>query len=146
MSDSWFEIGDADTDAGEIARAIRARIAARRGEMPADDVDPAEVARQLRQEMIGGPADDSLAGRMAALRPRDCDIVPRQYTIDWRTPILGPIHALVRRIINDEVRRYLEASLEKQSSLNRALLRAVAELVAENEQLRQRIDELESEP
>jgi uncharacterized protein YaaN involved in tellurite resistance len=57
-------------------------------------------------------------------------------------PILGPLHAVVRRLINAEIRRYLMPALEKQSSLNRQLLRLVAELVQENDRLRRRVDEL----
>jgi hypothetical protein len=45
------------------------------------------------------------------------------------------LHAIVRRVINAEVRRYLTASLEKQSSLNRRMLQVLKELVAENERL-----------
>jgi hypothetical protein len=142
MTDDWLEIADDEVDVQEIMRVIRARIASRRGEMPPDGVDAAAVARELREEMLGRPVDDSPAGRLAALRARDCDIVPRQYTIDWRVPILGRIHAVVRRVINAEVRRYLVPSLEKQSSLNLSLLRVVADLVQENERLCRRLDEL----
>jgi hypothetical protein len=79
-----------------------------------------------------------LAGSVT-IRQRDGDIVPRYYAIEWRIPILGPIHAKVRRIINDEIRRYLMPSLRKQSTLNRQMLRALNDLGQENARLRQEI-------
>ena len=86
---------------------------------------------------------------------QDCDIVPANYVIDWRVPILGPIHAAVRRVIHAELRRFLLPALEKQSHLNRAVLLALAELCQENarlssdlEQVRQELAQLrqDSEP
>jgi hypothetical protein len=65
----------------------------------------------------------------------DCDLVPRNYTIDWRTPIMGPIHAAIRRIVNAEIRRYLLPALEKQSFLNRKVLQTLDELARENQAL-----------
>jgi len=92
--------------------------------------------------MIGGTAGESASGNHISIRQRDCDIVPRYYVIDWRVPILGPIHALVRRIINAEIRRYLLPALEKQSQLNRQMLRILEDLVKENGCLRREIEEL----
>jgi hypothetical protein len=94
--------------------------------------------------MIGDRTDKTIQGQLAMIRPRDCDVVPRSYAIDWRIPILGPVHAMVRKIINAEVRRYLTPSLEKQSSLNRQMLRILRELAQENVRLRERIQELAS--
>lgn len=101
------------------------------------------VASALWQEMIGD--EEFKLGETVSIRRRDCDIVPRNYVIDWRIPILGPAHALVRRIINDEIRRYLMPSLRKQSNLNRRLLRALRELSRENAELRQEIEKLRDE-
>jgi hypothetical protein len=142
MSDDWLEIADESIDVEEIMRRIRERIAQRSNGLSSDDVDPAVVARDLWKEMIGDPMDDTLGGKLASIRPRDCDIVPRYYEIDWRIPILGPIHAIVRRIVNAEIRRYLTSSLEKQSSLNRKMLQVLKGLAEENVRLRQEIQEL----
>jgi hypothetical protein len=96
----------------------------------------------------GDPAGNALT-EWIAVWLRDCDVVPRNYRIDWRLPILGPIHAWIRRIINSEVRRYLVPALEKQSFLNRktlemldTLLKRQKALSRTNEHLRQEIERL----
>jgi hypothetical protein len=134
MSGDWLEISDENIDVEEIMQKIRERIARREG-LPTNEQDPAVVAADLWKEMIGDPTDDSLEGKLASIRPRDCDIVPRNYTIDWRVPIVGPIHAVVRRVINAEIRRYLAPALERQSTLNRQILQVLRELVQENARL-----------
>jgi hypothetical protein len=142
MSENWLEIADEDIHVEEIMRRIRERIAAREGSLPPDEIDPARVAADLWKEMIGDPTEETAGGKLASIRSRDCDIVPRHYEIDWRIPILGPIHALVRRIINAEIRRFLIPSLERQSSLNRRLLQVLRDLERENASLRAELDAL----
>jgi hypothetical protein len=113
---------------------------AARGDVPHSrdtDEDPKTLAERLRNQMIGSDSDNDLL-----IRERDCDIVPRNYLIDWGVPILGPIHAVVRRLINAEIRRYVLSSLEKQSYLNRQMLRVLNALVEENKRLRREIEEL----
>jgi hypothetical protein len=143
MSEDWLEIKDENVNVEEIMRQIRERIAVRSGTTLPDEQKPEAVAQTLWKEMIGGAEEGSAIGKHVSIRQRDCDIVPRYYVIDWRIPILGPIHAVVRRIINDEIRRYLFPSLEKQSRFNRQALRALESLSQENARLRQQIEELE---
>ena len=138
MGDGWLEIPDEEVDAEEIMERIRARAADRVGTSPYErDDDPMAVADALRQEML----ENATAGAIPIQR-QDCDIVPRNYVIDWRVPIVGRIHAAVRRIINAEIRRYLSSSLERQSYLNRQMLRVLNDLVEENKRLRREIDKL----
>lgn len=144
MSDDWLEISDDAIDVGEIMQRIHERIARRTSASPSES--PAAVAEALWKEMIGEPIGESASGSRILIRQRDCDVVPRGYVIDWRTPILGPIHALVRRIINAEIRRYLLPSLEKQSHVNRQMLRVLEGLVEENGRLRRQIEALCEEP
>ena len=143
MNDDWLEISDKDVNVQEIMRQIRERVAGRSSTTLPDDENPEAVAEALREKMIGNGEGGSALGQHISIRQRDCDIVPRYYVIDWRIPILGPIHAVVRRIINDEIRRYLFPSLEKQSRFNRQALRALESLSQENARLRQEIEELE---
>ena len=143
MGEDWLEIPDERIDAAEVVERVRARIA-RRGVASSSEgpESPADVAEAVWQEMIGDTAGPSASSDGVPIRQGDCDVVPRQYVIDWRMPILGPIHALVRRIINVEVRRYVLPSLDKQSHLNRRFLRIVDRLSEENERLRREIEEL----
>ena len=143
MSDDWIEVPDDAINAEEIMQQVRERIARRTSvPSPEEAQGPTVIAEALRAEMIEEPADGSVLGKRFPIRRLDCDIVPRGYVIDWRIPILGPIHALVRRVINAEIRRYLLPSLEKQSQLNRQMLRVLEELIRENGRLRQEINEL----
>ncbi|MGD2148201.1 MAG: hypothetical protein PVH41_16035 [Anaerolineae bacterium] len=139
MSGEWLEIPDPSIDASEVRDRVRDRMGVRSAKSPSLrlDEDPEALVERLREQMIDSDPEDALP-----VSEQDCDIVPRNYVIDWRIPILGPVHAWVRRIINAEVRRYLALSLERQSYLNRQFLRVLDDLVVENERLRQRIEEL----
>jgi len=135
----WLEIPDESINAEEIERRIRERSAHADGTSPSGEIErPEDIAEDLWKEMIGGEGEGHIS-----IRQRDCDIVPRHYVIDWRVPILGPVHAVVRRIINAEIRRYLFPSLEKQSSFNRKVMQALNDLARENMRLRREIEEFQ---
>jgi hypothetical protein len=148
VSADWLEINQGDVDAQEVARQVRERLS-RRDRSPPGGEDPLAVARSLWEERIGplvhgadldgAPADDRPTGAAPAdwisMWQDDCDLVPRNYTIDWRTPIMGPIHAAIRRIVNAEIRRYLLPALEKQSFLNRKVLQMLDDLAHEQDSL-----------
>ena len=146
MNEDWLEISDEEISVEEIMRHIRERMARRNGVVPSGDMeDPASVANALWLEMIGDPSDEQELSPFISIRRRDCDIVPRHYVIDWRIPILGPIHSVVRRVINDEIRRYLLSSLEKQSDYNRRVVQILRNLARENIRLREEIEALRME-
>lgn len=146
MNEDWLEISDEDVSVEEIMRQIRERMARRNGIVLSEDMeDPASVANALWLEMIGDSSDEQESSPTISIRRRDCDIVPRHYVIDWRIPILGPIHSVVRRVINDEIRRYLLSSLEKQSGYNRRVVQVLRNLVQENVRLRKEVEALRME-
>ncbi len=143
MSKDWLDIPDESINAEEIMKRVRAKIAHHSDASLSEETEsPVAIAEALWQEMIGDTAGRSASSNRIPIQRCDCDIVPRYYVIDWRIPILGPIHALVRRTINAEIRRYLLHSLEKQSHLNRQMLQILEDLARENERLRQEIEEL----
>jgi hypothetical protein len=130
---------DPSIDGTEVMERIRERMADR-GDDPflwETEETPEAVARRLRRQMIDVDVENGVV-----IGERDCDIVPRDYVIDWRVPIVGRIHAVVRRIINAEIRRYLSSSLEKQSYVNRQMVRLLGDLAAENKRLRREVEEL----
>ena len=139
----WLEIQDDNIDQHELAARVQARLS-EPGQVVAKQslVEAQAIAADLRQVMLGQSTTTRNLGHDMVLEEADCDIVPRHYRIDWRLPILGPINALFRRFINQEIRRFLEPSLERQSFLNRQLTQAVAQLVEENQRLRREIDHL----
>lgn len=129
----WLEIPDETVDAAQVRREIDRRLA----EMPAGVESPAEVMLELRRKMLGEPGDDT------DLPPLyEADIVPRDYAITWRNPILGPLNAILRRFVNLELRRSIYPALAQQSTLNRQMLQALMRLRAENEALRRQIERL----
>lgn len=138
MPDTWLEIDDGTVDVAAIMAQIRHRLAQRDG---VSSPPPAEIAADLRREMLGDPGDDP-AYHLLRIRQRDADIVPRNYKIDHRIPILGPIHSVVRKLINDEIRRFLFPSLNKQARFNRQILAAMEKLAEENARLRAEVDAL----
>jgi hypothetical protein len=145
MGEGWLEIADGEIDAGEVEARVRERMAGRRSEGVMEPEALLALAERLWEEEIGAREGDVAVGGRVRFWEKDCDVVPRDYTIEWRYPIVGPIHALVRRIIDNEIRCYLLPSLERQSRYNRHVLRALEELAQENVRLRQQIEELRAD-
>ncbi len=143
MDDNWLEISDQNISVGEIMQRVRERAAGHYDGAPSGGERPEQIAEALWNKMLGDAEGESVLSEWVSIRQSDCDIVPRHYVIDWRIPILGPIHAVVRRVINAEIRRYLMPSLNKQSRFNRKVLRAVRGLARENAHLRQQIEALQ---
>jgi hypothetical protein len=132
MTESWLEVGDEALDADEIRRRVEERMAARppdKESVGCEDLEPVP------------DAPDS-AGDAISRWLQDCDIVPAHYEIDWRVPVVGRIHAAIRRLIHAEVRRFVLPALQKQSHLNRAMLQALGELGKENARLRREVEAL----
>jgi hypothetical protein len=144
MSESWLEIKDPDLDAQEIERRIEARLA-RRGHdnssTACDDTD-LEPGGRVAQQPDRAQAAQAPACEAVARWLHEYDIVPSNYVIDWRVPMIGRIHAAVRRVIHAEMRRSVLPALVKQSHLNRAVLQALSVLCEENARLRQELAEL----
>lgn len=139
MNDTWLEIADENINIEEIMEQIHQRLE-KQGELFSSS-DPVEVANTLRQEIIGDP-ENSLISNRIPIRPQDCDIIPRNYKIEWRIPIVGHIHALVRRVIDNEIRLFLFPVLDKQIRYNRRTLWVMRALVEENLQLREDVKKL----
>ena len=147
MSESWLEIGDPDLDAQEIERRIEARMAQR-------DVGDSLVAGDDVELDFGGkggdwPDPETLSDEAACDRIsrwlQDCGVVPANYVIDWRVPIIGRIHAAVRRVIHAETRRSVYPVLDKQSHLNRAVLSVLLELCQDNARLHRDLEQAHRE-
>ena len=138
MSESWLEIGDEELDAREVQRRVEKRLLDR-------EAEGFEACPELDTDLGRSDTTVSAAREQSGSVARwlnDCDLVPAHYKIDWRVPIIGPIHAAIRRVINAEIRRYLLASLVRQSHLNRSVLRLLQELEQENARLRQDLEQL----
>jgi hypothetical protein len=144
MNESWLEIRDPDLDAQEIERRIGERMA-RRGTVASvaacEDVEQYPGGQVAESPEAVLPTQEAACDAVARWL-QECDIVPDNYVVDWRVPIIGPIHAAIRRVIHAEVRRFLLSALIKQSHLNRALLQAVSQLCEENARLRKELTEL----
>jgi hypothetical protein len=145
MDDDLIVVHDAEINVQEIMGQIRANIAKRKGESTQQiEPDPVAVSQELWEGTVGEAARFQEQMDRVGLTRYDCDIVPRNYKIEWIHPILGPLHAVVRRVINAEIRRYLDASLSKQTFFNENVLQALQSLVAENLSLQRELQELRS--
>ena len=142
MPDEMIVIHDDQIDVQDIMRQIRANIARRKGEAIVEDLDPAAISAALWTETIGESARMQTGSDRIPLTQQDCDILPHGYVIEWQNPLLGPPHSVVRRVINAEVRRYLDTSLAKQTRFNENVLRALRNLAQENAGLRRELEEL----
>jgi hypothetical protein len=141
-----FEIVDDQIDAVVLADRVRARLNNSDKAGAAAAMSEAQnIAVELRQQLIDRPETSYRLNPELLLHERDADIVPRTYRIAWQMPILGPINALLRRFIHNEIQRFLGLALERQSFLNRQLLKTVAALVEENQRLRQEIERLHAQ-
>ena len=143
MAEDFIIIQDDQIDVQDIMRQIYANIARRTGSAP--EIDPVAVSDALWSNTIGGEETRSALEQIPLTR-HDCDIVPQNYVIDWRNPVLGPPHAVIRRVVNAEVRRYLDASLAKQTRFNETVLRTLRQLAQENAALRQQVERLQTQP
>lgn len=141
-SNDWLEIADEHIDVEKIMGEIRQRLG-RQGEISADGT-PVQVANDLWKDIIGDVNAPLLANRIP-IRPQDCDIVPRNYKIEWRIPFVGHIHAVIRRIIDNEIRLFLYPSLDKQTRYNRRALWVLRSLMEENMRLRNDLEALREE-
>lgn len=141
LPSSWIVLNPQIADAASIEAQIEANLANRNSETRLNPL-PEELAAQLRIQMLGDPSQISDSSVETLVRRQDYDALPRGYKIDWRFPIIGPIHAIVRRVINDEICRFLFPPLKRQSSLNQQLVDAIQELQEENQLLRTEISML----
>ena len=139
MTNDWLEITNPDLNQAEIAQKIESRLQSRAISIGEATAQPSEILDALWSQIIGRERIDAGTTNDPGVTLRDCDIVPRTYTIGWQNPLLGPIYAFIRRTINGEVRRFLAPSLEQQSALNRQLLRLIQDLKEDNNNLRQEI-------
>lgn len=144
MSESWLETRDPELDGSEIERRIEERMAQRVGtnvDAACEDVPDLQIRARVDTSATNLPSLEAPEDRVSRWL-QECDIVPENYVIDWRVPIIGPIHAAIRRVIHAEIRRFVLPALVKQSHLNRAVLQTLSELCQENARLREELAEL----
>ncbi len=143
MSGDWLEIPDGAIDTQAVVRRVLERVARHSRDVQCGRLDElVATVDAIWTEVIAEPTSAREEDSEVLVNLDDCDVVPRHYTIGWRAPIVGPIHAIVRRIIYAEVRRYLGPALERQSTMNRQLLQAVRSLTQQNARLREEIQSL----
>ena len=133
----WLEVLDPTLNADDIMQQVHDRLQTRA--LRCQKTDAEDQSRALWEKHVGRAAAQLLS---APTLPETGNITPANYLIRWRTPILGPIHGLIRRLINSEVRRYVDASLQKQSRINEQYRENILLLMQENQRLRAEIEAL----
>jgi SAM-dependent methyltransferase len=143
--DGTMWAADADAACATIREEIRDAATRRRdrGELPTEE----ELDRLQAEIWIDVNLMTALAARPSAspdvdfvpaipIDPRftveECEILPADYRIDWRHPIVGQAHATLRRQINAEVRRYVDAPLARQTRLNYRLTELLQTIVRDH--------------
>lgn len=139
MNSEWLEIDDSEIDVQSIMEKIQRKL---EQTSKTEDVDVQQTADLLWSEIIGFSKGPLQTNRLP-IRPQDCDIAPTNYKIEWRIPVIGQIHAVVRRIIDNEIRMFLFPSIHKQVRYNRRVLWVLRSLVEENLRLRSDLEELQ---
>lgn len=134
----WLEVRDKELHGTDIARHAEEYLAMHAS---AQKEDPVQISLALWDQYIGHAAAEML---LAPMLPEAPDIYPADYKIDHRHPLLGPINSIVRRVINLEVRRYLDPAIRKQSRLNRQFREALTELLQENHRLQRELEALKT--
>jgi hypothetical protein len=104
--------------------AIRRRVRARQG-LPPD-----------------GPDESPAENRSALAEAMDAAHISAHFPILWDVPVIGRAVALVKRVVRLLLRWYINPIVDQQNDFNGAAVRALAELAAENERLRQEIERL----
>jgi len=140
-SADWLTISIDGADATDVLVQLQDKIF-KHTSSKQQDPSAVELVQQLRVQMLGDPSEISDSSVEMLIRQQDYDILPRDYKIDWRIPVLGPINSIVRRVINDEIRRFLFPPLKRQSSLNRQFVDAIQELQEENQLLHLELSKL----
>jgi hypothetical protein len=103
---------------------IRRRVRARHG-LPPDGPD-------------GEPGD----GRGALTAAMDAAHISAHFPILWEVPVAGRALALAKRVARLLLRWYINPIVDQQNDFNAAAVRALNELAAEQERLRQEIERL----
>jgi len=113
-------------DPAALEAELERRLAARSGDEPPPLAEPPPP-------FVGVAADPLERARELAARPGV------EYEIGWRTPILGQAWALLRQVVHDEARRYVDALMARQAELDAALLEEVGWLRDEVAALRDEV-------
>lgn len=100
---------------------IRRRVRARHG-LPPDGPDP---------------DPDAAGARSALTAAMDAAHISAHFPILWDVPVVGRGLALTKRVVRLLLRWYINPIVEQQNDFNAAAVRALNELAAEQERLRQ---------
>ncbi len=124
-----IRIGDEEIDVKEIMSRIDRRISSRAGapeyvEEPLEELDR-KGRRVEKSEMFRGPMQELALSLQFA---RTYAEVTADYAIGSRRKVVGPLIALVKRVMRKLMRPYMEAVFQQQREFNRQLLQIVEQL------------------
>jgi len=124
-----IRIGDDELDVKEIMDRIDRRIASRAGAPEYTEESLEELDRKGRRveksEMFRGPMQELALSLQFA---RTYAEVTADYAIGSQRKVVGPLIALVKRVMRKLMRPYMEAVFQQQREFNRQLLQIVEQL------------------
>lgn len=117
-----FEIKDDDVNVLEIMKQIRENIRKR------DHKNVTNSCHDLQSSTNGFSSNNSQIDNELDNLKMYCDINNDTYTIDSHRPVIGNGLVKGRRLVNDEVRRYVDPMIFKQSNFNNNVLKIFIEI------------------
>jgi hypothetical protein len=108
----------------------------------------AVIARRVRERHglpPDGPDEPPGEARSALAEAMDAAHISAHTPILWEVPVVGRGVALTKRAVRLLLRWYINPIVDQQNDFNAAVVRALADLAAENERLRAALDELSAE-
>ena len=127
MDREMIEIRDNNINVEEIMERIRENIRRRQGagELPPD---PDSVIASTSKNFHAGKSDDAIQRDLSYIKS-NWDIRNNSYYISSHRPYLGKILIKGRQLVNNEVRRYIDPVIWKQSKFNEE----VAQLIIQSQ-------------
>jgi SAM-dependent methyltransferase len=141
MDDNTIEIRDDKIDGEEIMIKIRKNIRRRQaaGELPPD---PDSVIGYPSNDCAVGRSDDAIEGDLSYCKS-NWDIHNKNYIIRSHRPYIGKFLIKGRQLIHEEVRRYVDPIISRQTEFNASTVRSSIQTSQGLFELNQRQQELE---
>jgi O-antigen chain-terminating methyltransferase len=142
MSDKTIEIRDDEINVEEIMQKIRENIRRRQaaGELPPD---PDSVIESPSKNCYAGESDDAIQRDLSYINA-NWDIRNNSYVIRSHHPYIGKFLVQGRQLVYEEVRRYVDPMIARQTEFNTSTVRIITKASQQYAELNQRQQEMET--
>lgn len=134
-----IEIHDDEIKSEEILEKIRENIRKRKESGSYPDSNP-EILSKNTQEVVLKKSDT--LSRDLEYLTANYEVYNKSYFISSHRPLVGRFLIKGRKMVNDEVKRYIDPVFAKQTEINACNARISAELIRKNSELNLKIEEV----